>query len=184
MSESHHEPIIPPPEPLPPPDTAENDKKLAEFLAEFADVTNVHQRAFLAGFAIGKGIKAAQRLSGVHWRSHYRWLAEDVRYGELFDLVRALLADEAEEEAYRRAFLGYETPLHYHGKIKSWYKSYSDALAVFLLKGMKPERYGRHADELGPRPPSAIEITIKKEGEETAAPAAPEFSIPCEEEST
>ena len=172
----------PSPKPLPQPETADNDRKLAEFLAEFADVTNRHQRAFLAGFAVGKGIKAAQRLSGVHWRSHYRWLAEDVRYCECFELVRAVLADEAEEEAYRRAFLGYDTPVSHRGEIQSWYKSYSDALAMFLLRGMKPERYGRHAEELGPGGPSAFEITIKKEGEETLEPPAPlEISIPCAE---
>jgi hypothetical protein len=167
---------------LPAPNPPDDDGQLAELLEQFADITDRRQRAFLAGFAIGKGIKAAQRLSGVDPMSHYSWLEKDSLYRERFELVRMMLADEAEEEAYRRAFLGYETSVTWRGKLRSVHKSYSDALAIFLLKGMKPNVYGRYAPDPNAGGPSAIEITIKKEGEEAKKPAAPtEISIPYEE---
>ena len=166
---------------LPRPKAAVNEE-FAELLAVLADVTNPLQRAFLAGFVVGKGIKAAHRLSGVHPKSHYGWLETDTHYCERFQLARTMLADMGEEEAYRRAFSGYDTPVIHRGKIKSWYKSYSDALAMFLLRGMKSHVYGPHAADFDSAPPSAIEITIKKEGEETEKAAAlPEISIPINE---
>jgi hypothetical protein len=181
MSESHDEPKIPPPEPLPP-SRADEERELAELLERFADITNRHQRAFLAGFAVGKGIRAAQRLSGVNCMSHYEWLDKDRLYRERFELVERLLADEAEEEAYRRAFSGYETSTKWRGKTRSEHKSYSDALAIFLLKGMKPERYARRAGDFDFRGPTGIDITIRKEGEEPKdVLGQPVISIPRSE---
>ena len=163
------------------PKKAEKDQAFAELLVEFADVTNWRQRAFLAGFVLGKGLSGAHRLSGVHWKSHYRWLDNDPLYCETFQLAKRVLADLGEEEAYRRAFTGYET-ITQRGKIRSSTKSYSDALAIFLLKGMKPDVYGRYAPDPSSGGPSAIEITIKKEGEETEKmPELPQISLPCGE---
>jgi hypothetical protein len=180
MSESNTRPS--PPNPAAPPEPPDIDRELAEMLAEFADVTNPHQRAFLAAFIVGKGIRSAQRLSGVHSKSHYGWLETDSLYRERFDLARRMLADVAEEEAYRRAFLGYETSVSWRGEIRTVYKSYSDALAIFLLKGMKSDVYGRYAPDPNAGGVSAIEITIRKEGEETKEAAAlPQITIPYEE---
>jgi hypothetical protein len=178
MSQSDKNPS-PPNLPLPP-EPPDSDRQLAEMLAEFADITNPHQRAFLAAFIIGKGIHAAQRLSGVACRSHYRWLEKDSLYREHFQLARTILADLAEEQAYRRAFSGYDIPITWQGEIRSWYKSYSDALAIFLLKGMKSDVYGRYAPDPNASGVSAIEITIRKEGEETQPPL-PEITIPYDE---
>jgi hypothetical protein len=161
MSETE---ILPSPESVP--QAADNDQELNELLAAFTDITDRRQRAFLAAYIVGKGLKAAQRLSGVTRASHYNWLEKDPVYRERFHLARTMLADEGEEEAYRRAFLGYDTPVHYHGKIVSSYKSYSDALTIFLLRGMKREVYGPHAADFNFDGPSGIDITIRKEGEE------------------
>ena len=182
MRKSKRKAKKPPAKALPRPQAAV-DEEFAALLAALADVTNLHQRAFLAGFVVGKGIKAAERLSGVNSKSHYGWLETDTRYCERFQLARTMLADMGEEEAYRRAFSGYDTPVIHRGKIKSWYKSYSDSLAMFLLRGMKSRVYGPHAVDYDSSPPSAIEITIKREGEETKQAAAlPEISIPVNEE--
>jgi hypothetical protein len=121
------------PESLPAPETPDNDEEL-ELLAEFAEVTNPRQRAFLAAYVMAKGVRGAQRLSGVSRITHCRWLSKDALYRECFELARSVIAAEAEEEAYRRAFLGCDMPISYHGNIRSWYKSYSDALAIFVLK--------------------------------------------------
>jgi hypothetical protein len=163
----------------------EDEGKLAELLAEFADVTDRRQRAFLAGFVLGKGVRGAQRLSGVHRRSHYQWLEDDAVYAERFALVQRMLADEAEEEAYRRAFVGYETSISWRGEVRSAHKGYSDALAIFLLRGMKPERYRRRAGEPDSGQPATLHITIRRHGDgaekPAEAPEPPRISIPLNE---
>jgi hypothetical protein len=163
------------------PEAARNDDKegMAELLAIFADVSNLNQRAFLAAFLVTKGVRRAERLSGLtHW-SHYHWMKTDPLYRRRFELVKRILTDEAEEEAYRRAFLGCDTPIVYRGKVTDSYKRYSDALAILLLKGFKPEVYRAHRPdcESGTRAP--FSVTVKKEGEENdGALSPPESSIP------
>lgn len=165
------------------PEAARNDEKerMAELLAAFADVSNRNQRAFLAAFIATKGVRRAERLSGItHW-SHYHWMKTDPLYRGRFELVKRVLTDEAEEEAYRRAFLGYDTAIVQRGKAPEYYKRYSDALAILLLKGFKPEVYGRHRPE-PERRPAPFSVTIKKEGEENdGAVSPPGGSIPSGE---
>jgi len=163
------------------PEAARNDDKerMAELLAIFADVSNRNQRAFLAAFIVTKGIRRAERLSGLtHW-SHYHWLKTDPLYRRRFELVRRIVTDEAEEEAYRRAFLGYDTPIVDRGKTAGYYKRYSDALAMLLLKGFKPEVYRVNRPDFDSGRQAPFSVTVKKEGEENdGALSPPGGSIP------
>jgi len=132
-----------------PPTPADDDRPLAELGEICADLTNRRQRAFLAGFAGAGGLSGAERLSGVSRWSHYKWMREEPVYRSRFRLARAIVADDAEEEIYRRAFLGVETPIIYRGKIRGWHKSYSDALAMFWLKAMRPGVYRDNRRDFG-----------------------------------
>ncbi|HEY1267199.1 MAG TPA: hypothetical protein VGH16_08065 [Candidatus Binatia bacterium] len=141
----------------------------AEFHDLFREVINHRQRAFLAAYVQSLGIRSAARLSGVSRQSHYEWLRDDPLYREHFERAKRMLADSAEEEVCRRAYRGYDTPVIYRGKITGYYKSYSDALAMFMLKGMRPAVYRDNA----PLPiggPTHINITVKRP--EDKAPAA------------
>jgi hypothetical protein len=165
----------------PEPDRAAMEAELEELREVFADLENPYQRAFLAAFIVTRGIAHAARLAAVERRAHYHWMKRDDGYRERFELARAMIADEAEAELWRRAFRGVDTPLHWRGEITAWYKTYSDALAVFAMRALKPEVYRRTDPEFDLGGPSAIEITIKREGEETKE-APPEFSIPVDTE--
>ena len=153
MSES------PPETAAPPAPSAPDDKQLEALPALFADLANRHQRAFLAGFLAGKGLKRAEELSDISRWCHYQWMKNDDAYRESFRLAKTILTDEAEDEAYRRAFLGYDTPVVHAGKITAWHKSYSDSLAQFMLKGMRPRVYRDGMDDL-PMGPTGITIEI------------------------
>jgi hypothetical protein len=51
-------------------------------------------------------------------------------------------ADKIEREAYRRAVLGVEKPTGwYQGEPGGVIREYSDTMAIFLLKGLRPEKY-------------------------------------------
>ncbi len=114
------------------------------------------------------GIKRAAALSGVSRTAHYDWMKADRRYRECFERAREMIADRAEAEVWRRAFRGVDMPLHWRGEITGWYKAYSDALAVFAVRALKPEVYRRTDPDFEIGGPTSIEITIKKEGEEEA----------------
>jgi|GEM_PF-1247603 len=142
------------------------DDGTAEFRDLFREVINHRQRAFLVGYVQSLGIRSAARLSGVSRQSHYEWLRDDPLYREHFEHAKRMLADSAEEEVCRRAYRGYDTPVIYRGRITGYYKSYSDALAMFMLKGLKPAVYRDNA----PLPiggPTHINITVKRPEDKT-----------------
>lgn len=130
-----------------------------EFRGLFSEVINRRQRAFLVGYVRSLGIRSAARLSGVSRQSHYEWMRGDPLYREHFHRARTILADAAEEEVCRRAYHGYDTPVVYRGEIKGYYKSYSDSLAMFMLKGLRPEVY-RDSAGAAFEGPTRINITV------------------------
>src|SRR5262249_10720692 len=102
---------------------------------------NLKKRGFLAAFCQNGLIVKSSEQAGIHWTSHYHWLKHDPKYAEAFDVAREIAADRFEEEIYRRGFVGYDKPVTYQGKITDHYKDYSDNLAMFSLKGLRPQRY-------------------------------------------
>ena len=49
--------------------------------------------------------------------------------------------DAFQEEAHRRAVQGIEKPVYQGGRLVGTVREYSDTLLIFLLKGLRPERY-------------------------------------------
>lgn len=141
---------------------APEDNELEELRALFADLTNRRQRAFLAGFIVGKGLKRAAELSGLSRWCHYEWMRVDALYRERFKLARQILVDDAEGEAYRRAVHGVDQPIVFRGKITGAAKSRSDALLVFVLKAMRPEIYRDGAEPEPDLNAPPLKITIEK----------------------
>jgi hypothetical protein len=104
-------------------------------------------------------------LAGVHPDSHYYWLKTDESYAQAFEQARQMSGDRAEDEVYRRAFEGVDHPIIYEGKITGNYKAYSDNLAMFFLKGLRPERYRDNQAGITLNGPTQINITIKDESQ-------------------
>jgi hypothetical protein len=159
-----------------------DEETLPEFQELFADVKNPKQRDFLLAYVYSRRLVRAQRLSGVCRQSHYLWLDKDPLYPEYVRRAKRIIADHAEEEAYRRAFEGLDIPVIYRGEIRDYYKSYSDSLAMFMLKGMKPETYNRNnIADFGFEGPSFINITVKKDPNNPADADLPDrvtFALP------
>ena len=139
----------------------------------FPEILNPKKRAFLAVFCqYGRIVKSA-RDAGIHWTSHYHWLKRDKVYASAFDAAKQIAADHFEDEIYRRGFEGYERPVTYQGEITGHYTDYSDTLAIFALKGLRPEKYRDNAPiaPVGPKeiiigyshPPPELEIESKSD---------------------
>lgn len=160
----------------PPP---EHEERPEDYRSLFSDVKNPKQVKFLCAFVHAKSLSEAQRLSRVHRHSHYLWLESDAEYAKYFRRAVRVIADLVEEEAYRRAFVGADVPIYYHGRVIGYYKVYSDKLAMFMLKCLRPEVYGDKREMDLPDDPPGLKIRIRTEGEEwrdlTPGPEFPRY---------
>jgi hypothetical protein len=119
--------------------------------------------AFLKSFALCGSITRAAKAAGVDRSQHYEWLKSREGYREEFAEAMSQAAAVLEDEAVERATKGVYEPCVWQGQFvfptKSvidkktgeerkitgkipfgvWKKS--DTLLMFLLKGLKPERY-------------------------------------------
>ena len=123
------------------------------------------KRKFLRAFAtIGMVGKAAE-AAGIDRDYHYYWLKSDESYRIAFEQARQMADDKAEDEVVRRGIEGFDHPIIYEGKITGSYKAYSDNLAMFYLKGLRPERYRDNQAAISFQGPTQINITIKDESQ-------------------
>ena len=98
------------------------------------------KKAFLAAYSETGNITRAAELSKCSRRQHYRWLA-DPAYAKEFAEAEEQAADRLEQEARRRAVEGTQKPVFYKGEQCGIIREYSDILLIFLLKGIRPEKY-------------------------------------------
>jgi hypothetical protein len=59
------------------------------------------------------------------------------------------VADQLEQEARRRAHDGVRKPVYQGGKRVGYIQEYSDTLLIFLLKGLRPEKYRERFEHSG-----------------------------------
>ncbi len=99
------------------------------------------QRAFLAAFRATTSVTKAAKAAGVDRGAHYEWLANVKGYRALFAAAQDEAAQHLEDEAVRRAQEGVLQAEWYQGKAVGSKRVYSDGLMMFLLRGMRPEKY-------------------------------------------
>jgi hypothetical protein len=110
--------------------------------------------AFLAAFKLTASITKAAAAAKCERGLHYRWL-EEPEYAAAFEAAKEEAAQSLEDEAVRRAHEGVSEPVIWQGQFTYETDSrgrrrlkkplavqkYSDTLLIFLLKGMRPEKY-------------------------------------------
>jgi Bacteriophage Sf6, terminase small subunit-like len=97
--------------------------------------------ALLIAYVRSGSLTRACQATSISQSAHRRWLANDSQYAEAWADAQAALADSLEEEAIRRARDGIERPVFQGGLEVGRVTEYSDQLLMFLLKGMRPEKY-------------------------------------------
>ena len=106
------------------------------------------KRAFLAAYAATCSITKAAEVAKVGRQCHYDWLASDQQYRAAFEQAKEQAAQTLEDEAIRRAYEGVERPVTIAGE-RELVREYSDTLLIFLLKGVRPEKYRERFDVKG-----------------------------------
>ena len=105
-----------------------------------------HQKRFLDCFAACGNILKASRWAKLNRAAHYHWMRGDPAYPALFAEAEARAARVLEDEAVRRAHDGVREAVWHKGKIVGYQLKHSDVLLIFLLKGLKPEKYRERFD--------------------------------------
>lgn len=100
------------------------------------------KRAFLRAYARMGMLRKVFEHTKISPHAHYDWLRNDPAYAEDFELARDIAADCLEDEIIRRARYGVPEPVGwYQGKAGGTIVRYSDNLAMFQMKSLRPERY-------------------------------------------
>jgi transposase-like protein len=115
------------------------------------EIQDLKKRAFALAFARTGNKAQAARVAGIHPDTPYsrQWRSDQVLQAALRQ-AKEVAADLIEAEAYRRAVHGVERPTGwYQGKPGAMVREYSDLLTIFLLKGLRPERYKERVEMRG-----------------------------------
>lgn len=99
--------------------------------------------ALLQAYAETGNVSAAARIAGVGRRTHYDWLKADKAYKAAFDAAHEDAADALEAEARSRAMGEWEPVYDKTGAQIGTRKKASDLLMIFLLKGLRPDKYAQ-----------------------------------------
>jgi transposase-like protein len=109
-------------------------------------VTPEKKIAFCAALAASGGsVARACQAIDVARLTAYRWRDADPEFAKEWEAAKAAGLDALEDEALRRAYEGYDKPIVHQGVITDTVREYSDTLAIFLLKGGKPQKYRDNA---------------------------------------
>lgn len=107
--------------------TVRTPKKREQFLAAIIQTAG----------NISEACEAAQ----ISRRAAYDWREADAEFKQAWDDAVEVTTEALEQEVYRRAHEGCDEPVFYKGEMCGEIKKYSDTLAMFILKGRRPEKY-------------------------------------------
>lgn len=102
--------------------------------------------AFCAALADTGVVAKACKAVGISRQTAYEWRDEMPDFRARWDKAINIGITALEDEAHRRAFEGTEEPIYHHGTLVGSNTKYSDALAMFLLKAHRPEKYRERFD--------------------------------------
>jgi len=115
----------------------------------------------------------ACEASGLDRGYAYNVKAKDPEFAAAWDKALEDSADRMEAEAWRRAMKGVERPVFHKGCEVGLVREYSDVLLIFMLKGLRPDKFRetpRPEVQQGPQvnqfflnaPPKFLEVLADK----------------------
>lgn len=118
-------------------------------------MTSYHQKPydwkalFLVALAEVPVIAHACKAAGVNRVTAWRARETDPEFAKAWDDAMEEGIDRAEQEAFRRAVVGYEKPVWYKGKLVGTETVHSDALLALILKGRRKKLYAERTELTG-----------------------------------
>lgn len=118
-------------------------------------MTSYHQKPydwkalFLVALAEVPVIAHACKAAGVNRVTAWRARETDPEFAKAWDDAMEEGIDRAEQEAFRRAVVGYEKPVWYKGELVGAETVHSDALLALILKGRRKKLYAERTELTG-----------------------------------
>lgn len=124
--------------------------------------TNHTRAKFLEHLAETCNVSKSCEFSGLARQTAYEWKQADPEFSADWEKALTIGADKLEEEAIRRAYEGYDSPVYQGGKLVGIVREYSDTLMCLLLKGRKRTVFGDKTEVSGPGgAPIQAQITVE-----------------------
>jgi len=114
---------------------------------------------FLACLRKKGNVSLATKAAKIGRQTVYDRRKADALFAQAWDEALEEAGDWLEEEARRRAQDGTLKPVFYQGTKVASIREYSDTLLIFLLKGIKPDKY-RERRELTGKDGAPIELNV------------------------
>lgn len=105
-------------------------------------LTRQRKAEFLAALSSSANVSLSCQTAGVSRASVYAAKQSDPDFAQAWALAMQTALDALEAELISRAIEGTQNTQYYHGKPIGTVTSYSDTLAMFLLKAHRPDVYG------------------------------------------
>ena len=103
---------------------------------------------FLIALESTGNVSRASKAVGMSRQGTYNQKGKDSKFAPLWEEALANYIDGLEAEVDRRAFEGNDKPVWHRGEKVGSVKEYSDLLAMFRLKGLRPGMYRDNATEV------------------------------------
>lgn len=99
------------------------------------------KRAFLIEYMQSGRKDKAAKAAGVSYSTVWGWNNRDESFRQAYETAQEVAVDLLEMEAVRRAKDGWLKPVFQAGTLVGHVREYDSSMLMFLLKGLKPERY-------------------------------------------
>jgi hypothetical protein len=133
------------------------------------------QKAFLAALEETGSVTRAAEAAGINRCSAYDHKRSDQEFATAWEQALDVAADTLEDEARRRAYEGTDEPVFQKGEKVGTIKRYSDVLLIFLLKGIRPQKWRESRATI---PPAELNKMIELELKRISKTRADEESAP------
>ena len=103
----------------------------------------VRKALFIERLRESANVSRSAREAGLSSSTVYGHRTRNAGFARDWDAALAEALDEVESELIERARRGVEKPVYFRGEVVGSVRSYSDTLAMFILKAKRPEVYDR-----------------------------------------
>lgn len=125
----------------------------------------VWKKSFLAALEETGSVKEATEACTVSKVTVYAHRRDDPTFAKEWEEALDRAADALEDEARKRAIEGTQEPVFHKGEIVGYVAKKSDVLLMFLLKGIRPQKWRESRATL---PPAELNKLIEAEFERRA----------------
>lgn len=125
----------------------------------------VRREVFLALLQAAGTITKACKLAKIPRATIYEWRAADPEFAKAIEATKEMAADGLEDSLYVRGHEGVEVPIFSQGRKVGTKREYDTTAAIFLLNGMRPEKYRQRGTldvNLIPNLPARLDAAEKR----------------------